>query len=425
MYKKLNIFHILVFFFISYRFIDSLLWFDPYAVSNDSNTHWAYLAATTFDFIDSKWSFPKFIYGPWYYFYTAYIYGPPFFLAYYYNLISVHEAAMYSFLFSNYTLSLIFLLGTAKLAKKLFKQSVARDSYFLLVMLLPFANKNAYNYTVENLALAFMPWIIIYLFKAIKLNKIKYWIKLSFFLGVAGTSKVSILIPCLILITGFFIVYIVNNKKILLNFLIPYVVLVLLVLASNFITKSSLFINYDAGNADRNYPGLKDNSVFYKANIIDAFKNPIYPDQKYSWINMWSLDFFGDYFNAIKSKHRGEDKQRNLNRISLVATLIFIPWYLLSLFNTMEKRLFTYNNLISIFFFAIFFEQVAYCFYVFNPNLSNSFDMRYWVFYIFFLVYPIGKHIDSIQNKKILKLHLLFVLFWCILSANQMMLFFI
>lgn len=423
--NKKKIFIYLTFIFITYRFIDSLFWFHPYNVSNDSNTHWAYLAATTFDFIDPKWDFPKFVYGPWYYFYTAYIFGPPFFLAYYFNLLTVHEAAMYSFLCGNYILNIVFLLGTAKLAKKLFKSSGARNSYFLLVMLLPFANKNAYNYTVENLALAFMPWIIIYLFKAIKLNRIKYWLKLSFFLGLAATSKVSILIPCVILITGVFTVYVIKNKKILHNFLLPYIVLSLLVLTSNFITKSSLFVNYDAGNAERNYPGLKDNSVFYKVNIIDAFENPTYPNQKYSWFNMWSLDFFGDYFNAIKSRQRGENKEKNLNRISLIATLIFIPWYLLCLFKTVERQLFTYNNVISIFFFAMFFEQVAYCFYVFNPALSNSFDMRYWGFYIFFLIFPISKYIDSIENKRILKLNLFFVFFWCILSLNQMMMVFI
>jgi hypothetical protein len=76
-----------------------------------------------------------------------------------------------------------------------------------------------------------------------------------------------------------------------------------MVLASNFITKSSLFVNYDAGNVERNYPGLKNYSVFYKADLIDSFNNPLFPNQKYSWINMWSLDFFGDYFDAIKSKH--------------------------------------------------------------------------------------------------------------------------
>lgn len=422
---------LVVFFFYSYRFIDSLFWFHPFDVSTDSDTHWAYLAATTFDFIDTKWDFPKFVYGPWYYFFTAYTFGPLFFSAYYFGLITVHEAAMYSFLSSNYVLSLIFLIGTFRLSEKLFKKKISRDIYFLLVTLLPFANKNFYNYTVENLILAFMPWIILYIFKAIELNKINHWIKLSFFLSLAASSKISILIPCLILIFGFSILYLLINKKFLYNFFIPILFTLIMVLASNFITKSSLFVNYDAGNVERNYPGLKNYSVFYKADLIDSFNNPLFPNQKYSWINMWSLDFFGDYFGTIKSKHRHSKKtsavsvENNLNRVSLIITPFFIIWYFFCLFKTISKKLFTYGNFISIFFFAIFFEQVAYCFAVFNPELANSFDMRYWVFYIFFLTYPIAKYVDKLESKKYKIFHWYITIFLCLLSLNQMMLIFI
>lgn len=421
---------LLVFLFYSYRFIESLFWFHPYDVSTDSNTHWAYLAATTFDFIDTKWDFPKFVYGPWYYFFTAYTFGPIFFSAYYFGLITIHEAAMYSFLCFNYILSIIFLIGTFRLTKKLFKNKVPKNIYFLLVTLLPFANKNSYNYTVENLILAFLPWIILYIFKAIQLNKIRDWIKLSFFFSLAGSSKISILIPCIILIFGFFIIYISINKKILLNFFIPCISLFVMVMFSNFITKSSLFVNYDSGNVERNYPGLKDYSVFYKIDFIDSFKNPLYPNQKYSWINMWTLDFFGDYFNSIKSRQRYlEDKKRNieknLNRISLVITPFFMIWYLFCLVKSIDKRLLTYSNFLSIFFFALFFEQVAYCFSVFNPELAQSFDMRLWTFYIFFLIYPISKYLDTNESKKILKLNWYFAIFFCLISINQMLLIFI
>ena len=155
------------------RFIEQFTWYHPYNSSTDSNTHWAYLAATTFDFINPKWDFPQWIYGPWYYFLTAYTFGPIFFLLHFFGIITVHKAAMLSFLCINFLLSIMFVLGTIKLAKKLFKTTIGKNSYILLIAFLPFTHKSYYNYTVENLALAFMPWIIYYLIKATKFNKLK------------------------------------------------------------------------------------------------------------------------------------------------------------------------------------------------------------------------------------------------------------
>ena len=195
MFYKRNLINTVILAFLTYRFIDSFFWYHPFNVSNDSNTHWAYLAATTFDFIDPKWDFPKFIYGPWYYFITSYIFGPFFFFIYYLDIISVREAAMYSFMCINFTLSIVLFLGTLKISKKLFQNSLGRNSYLLLVMLLPFTNKSYYNFTVENLSLAFMPWIIYYLIKITKISNLKNWIKLSVLLGLSASSKVSFLIP--------------------------------------------------------------------------------------------------------------------------------------------------------------------------------------------------------------------------------------
>ena len=407
--------------FLTVRFIETFTWYGPYNNGGDLNTHWAYLAATTFDFVNPKWDFPQWIYGPWYYFLTAYTFGPVFFLLHFMGKISVHEAAMYSFLCINFVLSIMFVLGTIKLSKKLFKTELGKNSYILLIVFLPFTHKSYYNYTVENLALAFMPWIIYYLINATKLNKLKHWVKLSFLFAISATSKVSILVPLLIFISGYYFVYFLKNKTLSINFLIPYLLTFLLILSSNFITKASLFKNHDVGNAERNYPGLKDNKVFYKVDLIDAFHNPTYPNQRYSWINMWSLDFFGEYFNALKSKqrHPGKNKDIILNRISLIATLIFISWYFFCLIKTVNKKIFTYENVFSIFFFAIFFEQASYIFYVFDPELAQSFDMRYWVFYVFFLIYPISRYIDQINNQKILKINWIFVIFWCVFSMNN------
>ena len=417
--EKIILYVILIFLFV--RFFEQFNWYSPYDVSTDSDTHWAYLAATTFDFVNPKWDFPKWIYGPWYYFLTSYIFGPVFFLLHLFEKITVHEAAMYSFLCMNFLLSIVFVFGTIKLSKKLFTTSIGKNSYILLIVFLPFANKSYYNYTVENLALALMPWIIYYLIKATKTNELKYWIKLSLLFALSATSKISILIPLLIFITGYYFVYLLKNKKLSLNFLLPYLLTFSLIIVSNIITKASLFENHDVGNAERNYPGLQDNSVFYKVNLVDAFQNPTYPNQKYSWINMWSLDFFGDYFNALKSKQRhvGKNKDIILNRISLFATIIFMTWYFFCLSKSFNRKIFSYDNFFSIFFFAIFFEQASYIFYVFNPELAQSFDMRYWVFYVFFLIYPISRYLDQTKSIKILRLNWFLIIFWCILSINS------
>ena len=54
-----------------------------------------------------------------------------------------------------------------------------------------------------------------------------------------------------------------------------------MLLGSNFITKSSLFDKSSVGTGP-DFTGLKNYSVFYKVDLIDAYKKPLYPDQKYS-----------------------------------------------------------------------------------------------------------------------------------------------
>ena len=426
-FKKENSLYILIFIFISYRFIDSFFWYHPYDVSTDSDTHWAYLAATTFDFIDPKWDFPKFVYGPWYYFLTAYIFGPIFFSLYYIDIISVHEAAMYSFMFMNFTLSICLLIGTIKLSKKLFKNELGQKSYVILIMLLPFSNKAYYNFTVENLALAFMPWILIYLIKSLKKNLIKDWIKFSFLLAISATSKVNILIPNLLLISSFLFFHLVKYKKFNFKFFIPYLMTIVMIISSNLITKSSLFDKSSVGTGP-DFTGIPNYSVFYKINFKDAYKNPLYPQQRNSWANMWSLDFFGDYFNSIKTRQRfienSEDKIIKLNRNILILTLLFFSWYTFCLVKSFNRNLFSYENIYSIMFFAIFFEQFAYCYYVFNPELAQSFDMRYWVFYTFFLVYPLSKTFDKIKTTKHIKYNYYITIFFGLASLNQLLVIF-
>ena len=123
-------------------------------------------------------------------------------------------------------------------------------------------------------------------------------------------------------------------------------------MSSNIITKSSLFDNHDVGNAERNYPGLENNEVFFKIDLIDAYQNPKYPNQKYSWVNMWSLDFFGEYFYSNKSNQRYPNKNKDIkyNRISLIVTLLFIPWYLFSLIKVLKKKTIQLGELVLLIF---------------------------------------------------------------------------
>ena len=62
-------------------FIDTLRTYQPMFAS-DYDTHWAYLAGTTFGVTDPKWIFPNWIYAPWYYMFCSYIFGPIFYITF-------------------------------------------------------------------------------------------------------------------------------------------------------------------------------------------------------------------------------------------------------------------------------------------------------------------------------------------------------
>lgn len=76
--KKFDYFCYFILGILIYQFLNKLSWWQP-NFSSDYDTHWAYLAATTFDFINPKWDFPQWVNGPWYYFLYSYIIGPIFF----------------------------------------------------------------------------------------------------------------------------------------------------------------------------------------------------------------------------------------------------------------------------------------------------------------------------------------------------------
>ena len=86
-------------------FFDMIKNYQP-TFASDWNSHWAYLAGTTFGIVDSKWVFQiGFMHHGTICFVHTYL--GQFFLAYKINIIDVREAAMFTMLFGSFLLKLI------------------------------------------------------------------------------------------------------------------------------------------------------------------------------------------------------------------------------------------------------------------------------------------------------------------------------
>ena len=135
---------------------------------------WAYLAATTFQFIDEKWTFPNWVYAPWYYMICSYTFGPILFLFYKLDYISANSWNA-NISICKCLIHLIGLIGVIKFCKLIFlienKPVFTQATLFLLF---PFFTKHLYQPCVEVLALSSFPWIFYYLLKIKKKNKKKF-----------------------------------------------------------------------------------------------------------------------------------------------------------------------------------------------------------------------------------------------------------
>ena len=192
-------------------FFDMIKNYQP-TFASDWNSHWAYLAGTTFGIVDSKWVFPNWVYAPWYYMFCSYIFGPIFFLAYKINLIDVREAAMFTMLFGSFLLKLITIFGCYKLSKFLFKDKYYASLFSLIVVVFPFGNKAFYDHASETFAIAFLPWCIYFLIIFFNKFKLKYFFYYFIIFGLASTVKMNTLIP-FVIFTFIFIFFYFKKLK--------------------------------------------------------------------------------------------------------------------------------------------------------------------------------------------------------------------
>ncbi len=279
-------------------FIDMIRNYQPNFAS-DWNTHWAYLAGTTFGIIDEKWVFPNWVYAPWYYMFCSYIFGPIFFLAYKINIIDVREAAMYTMLFGSFFLKLITIIGSYKFSKVVFKNKYYASLFSLLVVVLPFGNKAFYDHASETFGIALLPWCIYFLIVFINKEKIKYLFFYLLFLGLGSTVKMNILVPFVIFVFIFVLFYFNNiqlNHKIKI---IAYSLLsiFLFLLISKIVIGNWLWENSDIRNFARGYGEPPNISLFLTFTPLNFIKNDItYPTQYFSYWNSIYYDFFSDYF---------------------------------------------------------------------------------------------------------------------------------
>ena len=74
----------------------------------------------TFQFIDEKWTFPNWVYAPWYYMICSYTFGPILFLFYKLDYISLRTAGTLTYQYANVLIHLVGLIGVVKFCKLIF-----------------------------------------------------------------------------------------------------------------------------------------------------------------------------------------------------------------------------------------------------------------------------------------------------------------
>ena len=110
--------------------------------------------------------------------------------------------------------------------------------------------------------------------------------------------------------------------------------------------------NSDIRNSGKGYGDIPVFSIFYTVNIIDAFNNALSPQQNYSMINQWLIDFFGDYYSSFTKSWVNPNYSQSfalkINKIGLLSGIIFFIWFFLSFINLFIRNkfdLFTRLNL--------------------------------------------------------------------------------
>ncbi len=405
-------------------FIDMIRNYQPNFAS-DWNTHWAYLAGTTFGIIDEKWVFPNWVYAPWYYMFCSYIFGPIFFLAYKINIIDVREAAMYTMLFGSFFLKLITIIGSYKFSKVVFKNKYYASLFSLLVVVLPFGNKAFYDHASETFGIALLPWCIYFLIVFINKEKIKYLFFYLLFLGLGSTVKMNILVPFVIFVFIFVLFYFNNiqlNHKIKI---IAYSLLsiFLFLLISKIVIGNWLWENSDIRNFARGYGEPPNISLFLTFTPLNFIKNDItYPTQYFSYWNSIYYDFFSDYFQWAFLQIGLELPKEYVNfKLKLGATVtivFFIYFFSLIIINFLKNKKNYFTNFFNLSFFCFFVLSIAYSYFVFHP-LGGSWNLRYYGIFIYPLAFVIINNLCLLKKDVLFKLNQSFIYFIIIFSIFQ------
>ena len=414
--------------------VEMLLWFDE---SMSRNRDWAYLAATTFQFIDEKWTFPNWVYAPWYYMICSYTFGPILFLFYKLDYISLRTAGTLTYQYANVLIHLIGLIGVIKFCKLIFFNREQTNLLAALFLLFPFFTKHLYQPCVEVLVLSSFPWIFYYLLKIKKKNKkiLLNYLKLSLIFGLAASSKISVLVPLFIFLFIFLFNYDLKNffvtKKFWLSILLPTISVFIFLLISKLIIGNWIWDNTDAGNAVRGYGGIPPWNIFYNFDFFEAWKADLrQADPKNSMLNFWIIDFFADQSQMSFAKPELNHPENYIIfkfRLGILITSVFFLYYLSNLFFFFKYELNKFNYKNNFFYFRLFFvlsfflivpETIAYTFAVYSKGGGN-FDLRYWTLYCFPLTYLIILNLGRIENFKLKKYNVYFLYIILFLSFFQ------
>ena len=426
---------------IAYLFlsVEMILWFDE---TMARNRDWAYLAATTFGFIDEKWVFPSWVYAPWYHFICSYTFGPILFLFYKLDFISIRYAGTLTYQYANIIIHFIGFLGVFKFSKVLFFNKEQTNLFASLFLLFPFITKHTYQPAVEVLVVALFPWISYYYLKITYTEKkfIKNLIKLSILFGISASSKISLLIPLVIFLIIFSFNFKFNfffkNKRFILSILTPLIFLIIFLILSNLIIGNWIWNNHDLNNVERGYGGVPPLEIFYKFDFFETFKGQMRQGMlKDSMLNFWLVDFFADQSQMSFARYELHQPSSYITfkfKVGIIITVIFIIYYLLNLIfflrSSFKKFNFKDNDLyFKIFFvlslFLIYPETVAYTYAVYSKTGGN-WDLRYWSIYAFPMIFLVIYNLEIFKSfiiKKISTQLIYFILFMSVFQRTNIL----
>tara|TARA_B110000027_G_scaffold31295_1_gene34471 strand:+ start:675 stop:2009 length:1335 start_codon:yes stop_codon:yes gene_type:complete len=414
--------------------LSKFYWYQP-NYSGDWITHLHYLKAVTFNLILENNTWPEWVYAPWHYFISAYLFGPIIYLLKvlnFHNLNNPGFSSMYIFLISILFYQIIMCLGTIHLGKKLFKENKSIILFTSLICVIPFMNKSTFNYTVESFALSLFPWFLFYLLNYFDKNKIKDLIKFSIIFGFFASNKMNHLLPGLAIIFFLISCFFIKNKFINYKLIfLPILSTSILLIISYILQDGWIWNNSDIRNSGKGYGDIPVFSIFYTVNIIDAFNNALSPQQNYSMINQWLIDFFGDYYSSFTKSWVNPNYSQSfalkINKIGLLSGIIFFIWFFLSFINLFIRNKFDlFNRLnlqLSLLSFLIFPFYICYSFFVFNEATTNSFDLRYTGYLGYFIIYPLIYQLEIRDNVLMKNITQVLSIFFILVSLGLLISF--